>query len=78
MHTQADIEMLTEDFEKCQKMLTALGDENWQHLILEMMKIKNCFGARVGEINEKEVNEWQMKNRTRAPVRKKSRRLPSL
>ncbi len=53
MHAQTDIEMLAEDFEKCQKVLTALGDENRQHLILEMMKIRNCFGARVGEITEK-------------------------
>ena len=53
MHTHVDIEMLAEDFEKCQKVLVALGDENRQHLILEMMKIENCFGARVGEITER-------------------------
>lgn len=53
MHTYVDIEMLAEDFEKCQKVLVALGDENRQHLILEMMKIENCFGARVGEITER-------------------------
>lgn len=53
MHTQADIEQLAEDFQKCQKVLTALGDENQQYLILEMMKIEGCSGARVGEITEK-------------------------
>lgn len=53
MPTHADIERLAEDFEKCRKVLIALGDENWQHLILEMMKIENCSGARVGEITER-------------------------
>lgn len=53
MHTHADLERLAKDFEKCQKVLTVLGDENRQYLILEMMKIESCFGARVGEITEK-------------------------
>lgn len=53
MYTRADIESLAEDFAGCQKVLTALGDENRQHLILEMMKMENCFGARVGEITER-------------------------
>jgi DNA-binding transcriptional ArsR family regulator len=52
-HTKADIEKLAEDFESCQKVLTALGDENRQHLILEMMKMENCGGARVGDITER-------------------------
>lgn len=53
MYTKADIENLAKDFENCQKILIALGDENRQHLILEMMKMGNCFGARVGDITEK-------------------------
>lgn len=53
MHTKADIEKLAEEFESCRKVLIALGDENRQHLILEMMKMENCFGARVGEITER-------------------------
>lgn len=53
MYTRADIEELAEDFENCRKVLVALGDENRQHLILEMMKMENCFGARVGDITEK-------------------------
>ena len=36
-----------------QKVLIALGDENRQHLILEMMQMGNCSGVRVGEITEK-------------------------
>lgn len=53
MYAKADIEKLAEDFENCRKVLVALGDENRQHLILEMMKIENCSGARVGEITER-------------------------
>ena len=44
---------LAEEFESCQKILLALGDENRQHLILEMMKIEECSGVRVGVITEK-------------------------
>lgn len=53
MYTKADIEELAEDFENCRRVLIALGDENRQHLILEMMKMENCFGARVGDITER-------------------------
>ena len=38
MHTEDDIDKLAADFEQCQKILLALGDENRQHMILEMMK----------------------------------------
>ena len=48
-----DIQHLAEEFESCQKILLALGDENRQHLILEMMRIDDCNGARVGTITEK-------------------------
>lgn len=53
MYTKVDIEELAEDFENCRKVLIALGDENRQHLILEMMKMENCYGARVGDITER-------------------------
>ena len=53
MHTQEDIEKLAVDFEQCQKILVALGDENRQHMILEMMKMGDCRGVRVNEITEK-------------------------
>lgn len=48
-----EIRQLAEEFESCQKILLALGDENRQHLILEMMKIEECGGVRVGTITEK-------------------------
>lgn len=49
----AEIEKLSRDFEKCRDIFIALGDENRQHLILEMMKMGKCSGVRVGEITEK-------------------------
>ena len=48
-----EIGTLAEEFEACRKTLLALGDENRQHLILEMMKLGRCGGMRVGEITEK-------------------------
>lgn len=48
-----DIKKLAEEFRQCQKILLALGDENRQHLILEMMQMGECGGVRVGTITEK-------------------------
>lgn len=48
-----EIKQLAEEFESCQKVLLALGDENRQHMILEMMKIEDCGGVRVGTITER-------------------------
>lgn len=48
-----DIRLLAEEFEDCRKILIALGDENRQHLILEMLKMEQCSGVRVGMITEK-------------------------
>ena len=47
------VEQLSEDFAACGKMLSAIGDETRQHLILEMLKMGDCSGARVGEITAK-------------------------
>lgn len=46
-------ENMAKSFEKCRRALVALGDENRQHLILEMMKTGKCEGVRVGEITER-------------------------
>ena len=53
MHTKKDIDDLALDFEKCRKVLLAFGDENRQHMILEMMKMGKCSGVRVNDIAEK-------------------------
>ena len=39
-----EIKQLAEEFESCQNILLALGNENRQHLLLEMMKIEDCGG----------------------------------
>ena len=48
-----DIQKLADEFNVCRKALLALGDENRQHLILEMMQMGECNGVRVGKIREK-------------------------
>ncbi len=47
------IRRLAEEFKDCQKILLALGDENRQHLMLEMMRSGSCEGVRVGTITER-------------------------
>lgn len=47
------IKNLTEEFSACRGILLALGDENRQHLILEMMQMEERDGVRVGQITEK-------------------------
>ena len=53
MNEPEKVAILAEGFSACAKLLLALGDENRQHLILEMMKMGKCNGVRVGEIAEK-------------------------
>lgn len=48
-----DIQQLAQEFAACQKILLAFGDENRQHLILEMMQMGECNGVRVGAITQK-------------------------
>ena len=53
MELSGKILVLAENFSASAKILTAIGDETRQHLILEMMKMGHCTGVRVGEITEK-------------------------
>ena len=53
MELSEKILALAENFSASAKILTAIGDETRQHLILEMMKMGHCMGVRVGEITEK-------------------------
>lgn len=53
MDIHEKVPMLADGFSSCTKMLTAIGDETRQHLILEMMKMSDCSGVRVCEITEK-------------------------
>lgn len=52
MNTSEDIDELAAEFEKCRKILIALGDETRQHMILKMMKTGECSGVRVNKITE--------------------------
>lgn len=47
------VERFSDDLAACSQMLSALGDETRQHLILEMLKIGRCSGVRVGEITQR-------------------------
>ena len=53
MDMREQVAALAEGFSSCRKMLTAIGDETRLHLILEMLKIGDCRGVRVGQITEK-------------------------
>ena len=53
MEYKEEIDRLAKEFESCQKILLALGDENRRHLILEMIQMEQCNGVRVGTITEK-------------------------
>lgn len=53
MDTHEQISALADSFSSCAKMLTAIGDETRQHLIVEMLRQGDCSGVRVCEITEK-------------------------
>lgn len=53
MEPSKKIGVLAESFSSCTKMLSAIGDETRQHLIVEMLKMEKCRGVRVLEITEK-------------------------
>ena len=50
MHTREDVKALATELVACQKLLTGLGDASRQHIILTMMSMAECHGARVMEI----------------------------
>ncbi len=53
MEMLEQLHILTDDLASCSGILTAIGDETRQHIILEMIRIGKCGGVRVGEITEK-------------------------
>lgn len=53
MNMELEISTLTEEIKGSQKILTALGDEMRQHLILVMMQSGDCNGMRVNDIADK-------------------------
>lgn len=53
MENQEQLFTLADHFASCATILTAIGDETRQHLILEMLKMGKCTGVRVCEITER-------------------------
>lgn len=53
MEIHKKVSILADNFSSCSKILTAIGDETRQHLILEMMRMGDCSGVRVCEITAK-------------------------
>ncbi|MGN0609578.1 MAG: ArsR/SmtB family transcription factor [Oscillospiraceae bacterium] len=51
-NTAGDIEKLKSEFKSCSTLMTALGDETRQHLLMIMLG-SECSGSRVVEIAEK-------------------------
>ncbi|MGI6216379.1 MAG: ArsR/SmtB family transcription factor [Coriobacteriales bacterium] len=45
-----EVAAIAKEFEQSHKILTALGDETRQHLIIVMMQSGNCEGLRVNDI----------------------------
>lgn len=53
MEMHEKVSALADSFSSCARILTAIGDETRQHLIVEMMRFGACSGVRVCEITEK-------------------------
>ena len=53
MNTHEMVQKLSESFASCTNILTAIGDETRQYLILKMMKIGKGSGVRVCEITSR-------------------------
>lgn len=50
---QTEVGKLAEELASCRKLLTALGDETRQHIILQMLMYgQDCYGMRVLEITQ--------------------------
>lgn len=47
------VERLASEIERSRKLLTALGDESRQHIILTMMQMGDCTGVRAIEVAER-------------------------
>lgn len=47
------VKKLASELESSRKMLTALGDESRQHLMLAMMRMGDCSGVRAVDIAER-------------------------
>lgn len=53
-NTMEDIQRLKAEFQSCQKILTAIGDETRQHLLYILLQCE-CRGSRVIDISKKQI-----------------------
>lgn len=53
MDQREEVEAVAEGIERSRKLLTALGDETRQHIIVSMMGMGDCSGARAVEVAER-------------------------
>lgn len=53
MESADKVSQLAAELQQCKKILTAMGDENRLHLMLEMMQMNDCMGVRVGDITQR-------------------------
>ncbi len=53
MDTHKQIGVLADGISSCTEILTALGDQTRQHLILEMLRLGDCNGVRVNTVTER-------------------------
>ncbi|WP_417080669.1 ArsR/SmtB family transcription factor [Mobilibacterium timonense] len=53
MNEEEKIREVSTGITRCRKLLTALGDESRQHLILTMMQMGDCSGVRVVDVAAK-------------------------
>lgn len=53
MDVHEQLSLLASNLASCSEILTAIGDETRQHLILEMLKLGECSGVRVCAIAER-------------------------
>ena len=57
MNVEQEISTLAEEIKGSQKILTALGDEMRQHLILVMMQSGECSSMRVNQSTQSSIQE---------------------
>lgn len=53
MELHEQVAALADRFASCTQMLSAIGNETRQHLILEMLRYGDCTGVRVCEITKR-------------------------
>ena len=59
MDERKEITELADEIKAVRQILPALGDENRQNLILQMLQMEECGGARVGSIEPFHIGQYE-------------------